>query len=198
MDQVVKRVAVAVRHLRESRGVSLSELARAAGISKGTLSQLEAGRVNPTVETLWALAQALGVPFGDLVADPARPAVQVSRASEGGRIEGDVMIARLLQRLRLQGLLEVYELTVRAGKPRESGPHAAGVVEHLYVARGRLRVGPLDGAVELEAGDWGTFRADVPHVYEAIGTDVDGMIAMAYPNALPPPVQPDRSNGLTS
>ena len=43
---------------RERAGMSLAELAR-AGLAKSTLSQLESGTGNPSLETLWALAMAL-------------------------------------------------------------------------------------------------------------------------------------------
>ena len=52
--------------------MSLSELARRADVAKSTLSQLESGRGNPGVETVWALATALGVPFSALI-DPPEP-----------------------------------------------------------------------------------------------------------------------------
>jgi transcriptional regulator with XRE-family HTH domain len=60
-------IAGALRRERERAGLSLTELARRAGIAKSTLSQLEAGDGNPSVETLWALGVALGVPFAVLV-----------------------------------------------------------------------------------------------------------------------------------
>ncbi|HEY9293380.1 MAG TPA: helix-turn-helix transcriptional regulator, partial [Microlunatus sp.] len=44
-----------LREVRVSRGLSLSELARQAGIGKGSLSEIETGRRNPTLETLYAL-----------------------------------------------------------------------------------------------------------------------------------------------
>src|SRR6478609_11540262 len=75
-------IASALRRERERVGLSLSELAKRAGIAKSTLSQLEAGTGNPSVETLWALGVALDVPFARLV-DPPRPRVQVIRAGEG-------------------------------------------------------------------------------------------------------------------
>src|SRR4051812_41709202 len=52
-----------LRRLREERGLSLSALARAAGLGKATLSGLEHGTRNPTLETLYAVAGALGVPL---------------------------------------------------------------------------------------------------------------------------------------
>ncbi|MFC7640091.1 helix-turn-helix domain-containing protein [Streptosporangium lutulentum] len=56
-------IAASVRRERDRAGLSLTELAKRAGIAKSTLSQLESGVGNPSVETLWGLGAALGVPF---------------------------------------------------------------------------------------------------------------------------------------
>ncbi len=81
-------IAAALRRERVRAGLSLSELAKRAGIAKSTLSQLEAAGGNPSMETLWALAVALGVPFSALVEPPA-PRVQVIRAGEGPTVRSD-------------------------------------------------------------------------------------------------------------
>src|ERR1700742_915250 len=65
-------IAAAIRRERDRAGISLSELAKRAGLAKSTLSQLESGTGNPSVETLWALGGALGVPFNRLVDPPRR------------------------------------------------------------------------------------------------------------------------------
>ena len=70
------RLAHALRRERERRGLSLSETAKRAGIGKSTLSQLEGGSGNPSVETLWALATALDVQLSQLL-DPDRPQMSV-------------------------------------------------------------------------------------------------------------------------
>src|SRR4026208_2575561 len=75
-------IAAPPRRERERHGISLAELARRAGVAKSTLSQLESGVGNPSVETLWALGVALGVPFSRLVDQP-RPVVRVIRSGEG-------------------------------------------------------------------------------------------------------------------
>ena len=49
------RGGAGLRRERERVGLSLSELAKRAGIAKSTLSQLESASGNPSVETLWAL-----------------------------------------------------------------------------------------------------------------------------------------------
>jgi transcriptional regulator with XRE-family HTH domain len=69
MSETVKAPSLAevvskrVRSLRERRGWSLSELARRAGIGVSTLSEIEAGQSAPRLDTLVALAHALGAPL---------------------------------------------------------------------------------------------------------------------------------------
>ncbi len=57
-DQVGRRV----RELRIERRLSLSEPARRSGVGKATLSELESGRRNPALETMYALTTALETP----------------------------------------------------------------------------------------------------------------------------------------
>jgi len=92
-------IAAALRRERERHGVSLTELARRAGIAKSTLSQLEAGSGNPSVETLWALGVALDVPFSRLV-EPERPQVRVIRAGKGPAVVRKTSVRVLLHRPR--------------------------------------------------------------------------------------------------
>src|SRR3954452_4268606 len=75
------QLAANLRRLRIARHLSLSELARATAMSKATLSGIENGRANPTVETLAALAGALRVPVGELLAEPPLGEVRVVRSA---------------------------------------------------------------------------------------------------------------------
>src|SRR5687768_13654481 len=81
VDTFVRSVAANVRSLRMQAGMSLADLAGAANLGKSTLAQLESGKGNPSVETLWAIAAALQVPFARVV-EESRPALRVVRASE--------------------------------------------------------------------------------------------------------------------
>src|SRR5882762_10068596 len=75
-------IAASLRRERRRTGLSLTEVARRAGIAKSTLSQLESGTGNPSLETLWALSVALEIQISQLL-DPRQPKVQVIRADEG-------------------------------------------------------------------------------------------------------------------
>ena len=85
-----ERLAHALRREREGVGISVSELARRAGVSKATVSQLESGAGNPSVETLWAIGDALGVPFSTLVDDRTQ-AARLIRLGDSLRLLSSLM-----------------------------------------------------------------------------------------------------------
>lgn len=175
-------VAGNVRRHRERRRLSLSELAALAGVGKSTLSQIESGRANPSMETLWAIATALGVPFGDLVS-PGAPEVRVLRAGEGVRVDsaGADFLVRLLASTGRRGACEVYAIESSPGEARTADPHPAGVLEHLLVTAGAMEAGPRDGPVTLGPGDLATFPGDVPHAYRALEPGTRAVLVMDYP-----------------
>jgi transcriptional regulator with XRE-family HTH domain len=182
VDDFVRAVAANIRTLRRDAGLTLAELASASGLGKSTLAQLESGRANPSVETLWAIAAALEVPFAQVVQEQ-RSALRVVRAGEvpGMRsAEAPGWTGRLLSASPRRGRIELYSVDLEAGTVRHADAHHAGVEEHVVVAAGRLRVGPQDGPVELAAGDLITFAADVPHVYEALEA-TRAVLLMSYP-----------------
>src|SRR3954451_12988713 len=116
MQETVKTIAGNVRRLRAARALSAAALARESGVARATLAELEAGRGNPTVETLYGLASVLGVTLADLLVEPEAPSVQVVRAGEGPRVSGPVLQARLLRQAPVAcARVEVYDLHVLPG-----------------------------------------------------------------------------------
>ncbi|WP_306321440.1 MULTISPECIES: helix-turn-helix domain-containing protein [unclassified Streptomyces] len=171
-------VAVTLRRAREIAGLSLNELALRAGIAKSTLSQLESGRGNPSLETLWALCTTLDLPFSQLL-DPPRTPVQVIRAGEGATVassEADYH-ATLLSACPPGARRDLYRIEAEPGSARDSAPHATGVVEHVLLSAGRALVGPTDDPVELSPGDFVTYPADQPHTFQALEPATRALLA---------------------
>jgi transcriptional regulator with XRE-family HTH domain len=168
-----------LRRHRRAAGMSLADLAAAAGIGKSTLHALELGDGNPTLNTLWALAAALELPLGELLDDRPEPAVVV-RANEGARAEGTSVRARLMHRLAVRGTVEVYDLAI-GGRQQASEPHMAGVRECLVVTAGGVLAGPASGPVPLATGDSIHHDAAEPHVYQGLEADNRAVLLMLYP-----------------
>lgn len=174
-----------IRALRSAAGLSAQALARRSGVARGTLAQLERGEGNPTVDTLYALANAVGVPLADLLAAPAaEPGVYVVRARTGPGVPGGTTEAELLERFDRPGLFgELYALRFYPGEARHSQAHPLGVVEHLHLHAGHVRVGPQEAPVELGPGDYARYDGSVPHVYEALGGEASATLLMLTPAA---------------
>ncbi|GAB4103983.1 helix-turn-helix domain-containing protein [Micromonospora taraxaci] len=175
-------IAAALRRERERVGVSLTELARRAGVSKSTVSQLEAGTGNPSVETLWALGVALGVPFSRLV-EPDDLDVRVVRAGDGPHVRSEQadFTGTLLSAGAAHLRRDVYLIELEPGAIRTADAHTPRSVEHVVVAAGRLRVGPETAPVELNPGDYATFPGDAPHSYEALAPGTFAVLIMEHP-----------------
>ncbi|NMI01223.1 helix-turn-helix domain-containing protein [Pseudonocardia acidicola] len=177
----LETIAVAVRRERERIGVSLAELARRAGIAKSTLSQLEAGSGNPSVETLWALAVVLDVPFSRLV-DPPVSAVRIIRAGEAPAIgsEQAPFTATLLAACPPGARRDLHVMSAEPGPARAAHAHIRGTTEHVLVTAGRWRAGPEGAEVELGPGDYACFPGDQPHRYQALEPGSTAVLIMEY------------------
>ncbi|ASR36952.1 DNA-binding protein [Prauserella marina] len=174
-------IAASLRRERHRTGLSLAEVARRAGIAKSTLSQLESGTGNPSVETLWALGVALDVPFAQLV-EPTRPKVQVIRAGEGPALAAERAdyVATLLASCPPHARRDIYLLTAQPGRPRESDPHMPGVIEHVVLSSGRALAGLSDDPVELAPGDYTSYPGDVAHVFKALEPDTVAVLVSEH------------------
>ena len=175
-------IAAALRRERDRTGLSLSEVAKRAGIAKSTLSQLEAGTGNPSVETLWALGVALNVPFSRLVEPPAEP-LKVIRRGEVATVRSESVeyVSGLLSACPPGARRDLYTVSVEPGSARAADAHIPGCVEHVVVIAGRLRVGPRGGTVDLDQGDYATFPGDAAHHYEALAPATTFALLMEYP-----------------
>jgi len=167
-------IAAALRRERRRTGLSLTEVARRAGLAKSTLSQLESGTGNPSIETLWALCVALDTPFSRLL-DPPRAPVTVIRAGQGPTVAAAQAhyTATLLAGCPPGARRDLYRITAEPGPARASDPHMPGVIEHVVLSSGRALVGVADDPVELAPGDYICYPADLAHVFQALegGTD---------------------------
>ncbi|MFI6502001.1 helix-turn-helix domain-containing protein [Nonomuraea typhae] len=173
LDADSAEVGRRVRRLREASGVSLSELARRAGIGKATLSGVETGRRNPTLETLWAITAQLGVPIATILDPPAQSQV----------MHGAAVDATLLEMFEDQEVTyELYRLRIAPGVTQSSPAHHTGVSEHLTVFHGVLTAGPADAPATAGPGEHLRWVADVPHLYRVEGADaVQAMLLIRYP-----------------
>ncbi|NEB78360.1 helix-turn-helix transcriptional regulator [Streptomyces sp. SID14478] len=169
-----------VRRLRRLYGLSLSELAQRASIGKATLSGLETGTRNPTLETLYAISTQLNLPLTVLLADP-------DPAERPEEIHGTAVSATLLETFTDQEVTsELYRIRIRPGITQVSPPHQSGVTEHLTVFAGSARVGPATKPIVVPAGSHAHWPADIPHIYTTDnGVEVHASLTIRHRGPVP-------------
>lgn len=142
--------------LRAERALGLDQLSAQTGIPHHTLRALEAGSEEPTIKTLWSLANALGVPFSALITNerPSSPPPE-PRAS-----------ARKLQPAKAAARSsEIYEITLAAHATERALPRTEGALENALVTSGYAEI-EVNGTIHrLSAGQSASFPADVARRY---------------------------------
>jgi Zn-dependent peptidase ImmA (M78 family)/transcriptional regulator with XRE-family HTH domain len=158
-------VSKRVRSLRERMGWSQSELARRAGIGVSTLSDIESGRSAPRLDTVVALANALGVPLETLLRATENPLEVYLRAIETPQNLG--ALQQWLERCR-----RYLQIEALAGKPAPCAP--------LYTLKPTSRFDELEQIEIIAQQERGRLQlgmepiADLVSVVEEAGLRVVG------------------------
>jgi transcriptional regulator with XRE-family HTH domain len=163
------QVGANVRRLRQAQGLTSGELARSAGISAAMLSRLESGDVSPSLETLAAVADALGIAVAGLLKEDA---AQQSDAQLVRKGEGLEVVRRGTRRGHTYNLLasdrgpkRVFEpfLVTLTSKSEIFPEFDHPGIEFIHILEGSLRYRHGPESYLLKPGDSLTFRGDVPH-----------------------------------
>ena len=181
------RVGDTLAALRQAQSLSLDQLSRKAGVSKSMLSQIERAQANPTVAVVWRLANALGVPMGELLGNtpqPAEPAIALVpvHATPSLRNPDGSCELRILGPIELAGQFEWYALSLQAGGALESQAHEHGTREHLTVLSGTIEVDAGDEKQRLKHFETARYAADRPHAIRNVGkTAASAWLVVVHP-----------------
>jgi len=167
---------------RENRGLTMREIARRIGVSASLVSQIERGRVTPSVATLYQFATEFGLPMDELFSRTVAPATVPDAAMAPGR--GPVLRYKDRKKISLAGgvswerltpteddNVEFMHVTYRvdgASCPDDSLVRHGGR-EYACVLTGRLGLQIGFEEYELEPGDSFAFDPQQPHRLWAIG-----------------------------
>ena len=210
-EQAPLRLGARIAEHRNRQGVRVSELARRVGVSPSLISQIERDQSRPSVSTLFALAEALGVPVDAFFRDeherpddaaPPRPGdafppsadgrpAQSERASTGDRYvvrRGerpgiDIEGGVRWERLTPTALndLEFMELHYAPGAESNPTQYRHPGMEMVLVLTGRLEIALGFEVYELGVGDSMCFPSTTPHRYANPGDQVTKAVTVILP-----------------
>ena len=159
-----------VRAARLARGLTLDEVVAQVELTVSWLSKIENGLLQPSLEALVKLAEALGCGVDHLLAGlSVRPRYAVARRAVGAANGDGAAVATALGRWRSRAMLpEVIHLA--AAHRGGHGPCQHDGERFLLVLDGRVRVEYGAEQIDLEAGDGMYLDATTAHTLRPAGS----------------------------
>ena len=165
LDRLNILVSENIKRIRQEKNLSLGDLAKLSDVSKSMLAQIERGEGNPTLSTLWKIANGMQVSFNTLIAQPKLP-YKVTKLAE---IEPILDMNGELKNYSLFSDIEnnssVYQIEVGKEISWISEAHLRGTAEFVIVIQGTLEIKLEEKTFILKKGENLWFKADVPHSY---------------------------------
>ncbi len=163
---VSSQLGKTVQRLRKAYNLSLSELSEQSGVAKSIISQIERNETNPTLATIWRLAQALDVSIERVLqAAEDEPFVEKSSKGDTPILVSDDGLCRLgiIGWIKTVEWLRWYDLQAEPGGTLDSDAHQRGSIECLSVIEGELDVEVAGSIERARAGETLRYRCDRPH-----------------------------------
>jgi transcriptional regulator with XRE-family HTH domain len=171
MDPSTAALALAigerVKQERHARRWTLDQLAKAAGVSRRMVVNVEQGAANPSVGTLLRISDALGVGLPALVEPAQAKPVTVTRRGEGAALWSGEFGGRgvLVAGTSPPDVLELWDWRLGPGDRHATEAHAPGTKELAQVLQGTITIAVADQSITLGTGDAVSFPGDVAHSY---------------------------------
>ena len=168
-------IAHNLKKIRADRNLSQSQLAEMAGLSKVIISQIEKGDSNPTINTIWKLTGALGLPYTSLLEiEETAKTVLVKKSDISELVEGKYHIFNYYPQ-NAERNFELYQIEMESGCLHPSIGHSSNSYEYILLTEGRITITVNDKEYVLEKDDAIYFDASVPHCYTNPGAQTAKM-----------------------
>ena len=152
--------------LRTERNLSLGQLSEVAGISKAMLSDIEKGNGNPTINTIWKIANGLKVSYTRLIDGIDDKAIVIRKEAIPVQT-GDSTAYRVQCYYPTTPTrnFELFYAELDANSSNNSIGHSEKAQEYVYVTKGELTLITENQEYTLNEGDSITFDASITHTY---------------------------------
>jgi transcriptional regulator with XRE-family HTH domain len=183
-EQVIeeKRIGERIKRLRLKKSMGLVELGKHSGLSASFLSQLETGRVVPTLRNLARIALVFSKDLSYFFDTDPSARFRIHRRKDRVRlpqtgVEPPATFIESLGTMAPDREMDPYFAEFQPlTKEMEPKAHMHAGSEFLYVLEGELELRHGDQACTLEAGDAVYFDSSTPHSYQCAGKKPAGAI----------------------
>jgi transcriptional regulator with XRE-family HTH domain len=183
-DRIPQHLASNILNLRKKKSLSQDQLAKLAEIPRSTLTHIESGSGNPSLQNLAKISNALQVGIEELLSRP-RSECELLTEEELPSQKRSQGHARLLQLLpeKLKGL-EVDRVEIDAGATMGGHPHLTGAKEYFHVIQGEVTLFVAGEEYLVKRGSVLAFPGDQAHSYRNTGKSTAIGISVVLPVTL--------------
>jgi transcriptional regulator with XRE-family HTH domain len=171
----VNALGARVKALRQERGLLQKQVAEKAGLTASMVSQIESGRLNPTLTTLRKVADAFGISIPELLEPPAGArTVYISRKQEHPLVSFEDCAERwmVLGAGLFDGKIRAVVSTL-GGRARGVSTDKVrikpGQMKLFYVLEGKVALRYVDKAYRMTEGDSALVDGAAPHGWDNLG-----------------------------
>jgi transcriptional regulator with XRE-family HTH domain len=172
MEQPGNTLAQNLQKIRETRNLSLDKLSEMTGVSKSMLRQIEIGQSNPTIATIWKIANGLRIPFTALLREQT-PTVTLRAFKENPPLISGTEGYRLFPLIVFdpERAFEMYYVEIDPGTKLNAEPHQGNAEEHVFVLSGQIQITVAEERFKVNHENFISFRANCDHQYENTGAE---------------------------
>ncbi|GLY11120.1 helix-turn-helix domain-containing protein [Pseudobacillus badius] len=181
MDSLQQLIGKNLFDIRKKRGLSLDKAAELTGVSKGMLAQIEKGKTNPTVTTLWKIANGLNVSFSAFMKEEETQITQVKKEQLQALVDdqGNYLVYPLFP-YHPQKKFEIYSVDIQPGGSHFSDVHTKNSEEFVLVSDGELTIEIQHQEFTLKKGEALSFQAHQTHIYKNASTQKTSFFVIIY------------------
>lgn len=177
---IQKNIARNSKRIREHKKITLDTAAKLTGVSRSMLAQIEKGDVNPTISTLWKIANGYKVSFTSLVASGNTSLLIRAKDVEPLSEDDGRYINYPAFPFQEDKEFETYRIEIKPGGKLQAQPHMEGAEEYITVFAGNVEITAGEETFQLQCGDSLRFQADQPHSYRNIGEKTAFLSMLIY------------------
>ncbi|SHJ08831.1 transcriptional regulator, XRE family with cupin sensor [Clostridium cavendishii DSM 21758] len=163
-------IAENLKSLRAERNLSLGQLAELSDISKVMLSQIEKGDTNPTINTLWKIANGLKVPYTSLLEQKEHNTCIIKKNDIEAQLseEGHYRVYCYYTNTPYRNF-ELFQIELDEGYSYKSVGHSKKSEEYIMILEGELTLQINNETYKLSPNDSISFPAYTKHTYTNSG-----------------------------
>lgn len=179
MSNIQNVIACNLMAYRKKNQLSLDKMSKLTNVSKNMLSQIERGESNPTITTLWKIANGLHLSLSELTTQQ-QDNVNFIDSTDIFPIEDDNVVVYPYFPYDKSRQFEMFKMEIQPGCEKASEGHHLNSEEFIIVNKGMLTIIVNDEVYNIDETQALRFNSDIPHTYQNNTTELITFTATVY------------------